>query len=244
MGLEPNAKGQSQVLIYPPGSKEFIRYDGASSFSVDSGFGTADNVGLCAPATTGIQKLDSLSKFFDSVIDGTADLRIVNQEAAKEEPVPDPEELEIERLQEEQRIALLHGGFADMNEFQEALKNGAGHDFHAKSGFPGKMDSPHKGKEAKNEDPIHQILKAQKEAAEKSARAPKMDKTGASGEQVVVKAAPSKDAEQPRTSAPPSSAPAAEESTTVIAPPPSAQSTAASAAAEPAEETTRAKDEL
>lgn len=169
------------------------------------------------------------------MIDGTADLRIVNQEAAKEEFVPDPTELEIERIQEEQKIALAHGGFADMAEFQEALKAGAGADFHAKSGYPGMMGGSlkdHAEVKEKEEDPIHKILKAQKEAAEKSARAPKMDKTGASGEDVVTKAPRS---EQPRTATSSSAASAAsvEEKTS-----------AASVAPVPAEETARAKDEL
>lgn len=39
MGLQANEKGQSQVLIYPPGQTDFIRYDGTPNFSADSGFG-------------------------------------------------------------------------------------------------------------------------------------------------------------------------------------------------------------
>lgn len=179
------------------------------------------------------------------MIDGTADLRIINQEAAKEEFVPDPDELEIERLQEEQKILLAHGGFADMAEFQEALKSGKGAEFHGKSGYPGMMGGPPKehgesGGE-KKKDPIHEILKAQKEAAEKAAQAPKMDKTGASGEEVLVKAA--KSSEHPRTGAPPSASTAVE-SSTVAAPPPVAEQTTASVVAEAAEETARVKDEL
>lgn len=62
-------------------------------------------------SSVGLSKYDSLSKFFDSIIDGTADLEIANKEAAQEEFAPDETELEIERKQEAQRMALAHGGF-------------------------------------------------------------------------------------------------------------------------------------
>ena len=133
----------------------------------------------------GIQKHDSLSKFFDSVLDGTADLTIVNKEAAAEEFVPDEEMLEIERKQEAQRIALAHGGYSDIIDFEEAIKNGAGADFHQKHGFPGMMGGPppkkaeageeQKGKE--DDDPIHRILKHQQEAEKQEREKPKMAKT-------------------------------------------------------------------
>ncbi len=131
---------------------------------------------------TGIQKHDSLSKFFDSVLDGTADLTIVNKEAAQEEFVPDEELLEIERKQEAQRMALAHGGFTNLIDFEEAIKNGAGADFHDKHGFPGMMGGapPKKapaGEQDKKEDPIHKILKAQQEAEKKEREKPKMAKT-------------------------------------------------------------------
>ena len=89
--------------------------------------------------SAGIQKHDSLSKFFDSVLDGTADLTVLNKQAAEEEFVPDEEMLEIERKQEAQRMALAHGGYSDLIDFEEAIKNGAGADFHEKHGFPGMM---------------------------------------------------------------------------------------------------------
>ncbi len=162
---------------------------------------------------SGILKYDSLSKFFDSVIDGTADLRLVNEEAKKEEFVPDETELEIERKQEAQRLALAHGGFSDIIDFEEAVKQGHGADFHGKHGFPGMMGSLPKKGEAKEEegqkasekveDPIHKILKAQREAAEKSANAPKMKKTGAGEEDKRETIwVPAPDTKQPRTPAP------------------------------------------
>ena len=213
--------------------------------ALSAGIVTADIV--LRSATTGIQKLDSLSKFFDSVIDGTADLRIANQEAAQEEFVPDPAELEIERRQEEEKMRLAHGGFADMAEFEEAVKAGHGANFHAKNGYPGMMGGLPKGHgeqsgAAKDEDPMHETLKAQKEAADRSGQAAEMDKTDEDGEQVVMKAPSS---EQSHTPAPLSTEAAAveDETSTVATSPPSAEETAASVTAEPAE-TARAKDEL
>lgn len=79
--------------------------------------------------------MDSLSKVFDSILDGTADLSALNEEAKAEEFVVDEKELEIERRQEAQRIALAHGGFVDLVDFEAALKNGAGADYHDVHGF-------------------------------------------------------------------------------------------------------------
>jgi len=63
MGLEVGEKKESTVLIYPAGSTNYVRYQG-------------------------VPKLDSLSKFLDSVLDGTADLTSVIEEA-KKEPIID-----------------------------------------------------------------------------------------------------------------------------------------------------------
>ncbi|TCD67389.1 hypothetical protein EIP91_012424 [Steccherinum ochraceum] len=161
MGLVPNEKGQSKVLIYPPGETKFVVYEG-------------------------INKHDSLTKFFDSIVDGTANLEIANQEAATEEFVPSEEELEIERQQEAQRIALAHGGFTDLIDFEEAIKQ-YGTDFHGKHGFPGSMgDMPKKGQKAgdKAEDPMKKILKSQAAAASKAAQPEQMMKTGDAGQVV------------------------------------------------------------
>ncbi|KAG6889770.1 hypothetical protein C0995_014697 [Termitomyces sp. Mi166 len=65
LGLE--AEGKTKVLIYPAGSTKFMRYEG-------------------------LTKLDSLSTFFDSVLDGTADLSALNEPAEAEESVSDEEE--------------------------------------------------------------------------------------------------------------------------------------------------------
>ena len=150
--------------------------------------------------SAGIQKHDSLSKFFDSVLDGTADLTVLNKQAAEEEFVPDEEMLEIERKQEAQRMALAHGGYSDLIDFEEAIKNGAGADFHEKHGFPGMMgggampkkkadgkgESESEGK--KEEDPIRRILKAQQEAEKKEREKPKMAKTDEAGQVVFTPA--------------------------------------------------------
>ena len=86
----------------------------------------------------GIQKFDSLSKFLDSVLNGTADLSSIIEESKAEEFVIDEAELEIERKQEAQRIALLHGGFTSLIDFEKALKEG-GADYHGSHGYMGVM---------------------------------------------------------------------------------------------------------
>ncbi|KAJ4000340.1 hypothetical protein F5050DRAFT_1563164 [Lentinula boryana] len=132
MGYEAGEQKSSKVLIYAPGSTTPVRYEG-------------------------INKLDSLSKFFESVIDGTADLKAVNEEAASEEFVPDEAELEIERKQEAQRIALAHGGFANFIDFEDALKKG--HNPHGSQGYPGMMgDMPKKMKEPESESKVAESM--------------------------------------------------------------------------------------
>ena len=84
-------------------------------------------------------KLDSMTKFFDSLLDGTADLEELNAAAAAEEFVPDPEELEIEKQQEAEMLKLAHGGFSNMIDFEAAVKGGSAKDFHQKNGYPGMM---------------------------------------------------------------------------------------------------------
>ena len=87
----------------------------------------------------GIQKLDSLSKFLDTVLDGTADLSAILEETKAEEFVIDDKELEIERQQEAQRIALMHGGFSSLIDFEKAIKDGAGANYHDSHGYAGVM---------------------------------------------------------------------------------------------------------
>ncbi|KAI0058867.1 hypothetical protein BV25DRAFT_1809975 [Artomyces pyxidatus] len=181
LGYEPGEKKDSKILVYTSGSSTPFLFEG-------------------------ILKLDSISKFFDSVLDGTADLTVANEQAKEEEFTLSEEELEIERKQEAQRLALAHGGFSDMIDFEEAVKK-YGADFHEKQGFGGMMgDMPRKkAKEEepaaeKEEDPIHKILRVQKEKAEKAEkearRKKKMPKTDEAGQ--IVMEAPT-DTEMPNT---------------------------------------------
>lgn len=133
MGFEPGEDGQGKILVYPPGEKKPVMYKGATAAV------TVLRYFLQLTICLGILKHDSLSKFFDSVLDGTADLSEANEEAAQEEFVPDPEVLEIERQQEAEMLALAHGGFSDMIDFEAALQDTAAKNFHAQNGYPGMM---------------------------------------------------------------------------------------------------------
>ncbi|KAJ8488391.1 hypothetical protein ONZ45_g13977 [Pleurotus djamor] len=130
LGYEAGEKKQPKVLVYPAGQKEAVRYQG-------------------------INKFDSLSKFFDTILDGTADLKIVNEEAKTEEFAPSEEDLEIQRKQDAQRIALAHGGWSDIIDFEKAILE-HGTNFHGSQGFQGMMgDIPYKkekGKEPSEEE--------------------------------------------------------------------------------------------
>lgn len=165
------------------------------------------------------------------MIDGTADLRIVNEEAKQEEFTPDETELEIERKQEAQRIALAHGGFNDLIDFEKAILEGHGN-YHESAGYGGMMHGKLPNKEdLKADDPLHQYLKHQKdEAAQEPLHSP-MAET-AKGEEPGIKTG------QPVTAAPSGTAAPAADAPTVVAQPESAQPTASAAGGE------RAKDEL
>ncbi|OJT07687.1 Thioredoxin domain-containing protein C13F5.05, mitochondrial [Trametes pubescens] len=159
MGLEKGPAKSSKVLYYPPGATDYVRYHG-------------------------INKHDPLSKFFDSVLDGTLDLEALASEAPPVEEVEedqDEREKEIERQQEEQRMKLAHGGYNDMIDFEAALK--AGINPHAPGGANAEIPMK-KPKAEKEEDPIHRILKHQEEEARKEAERPKMAQTG-DGAQIV-----------------------------------------------------------
>ncbi|EKM50584.1 uncharacterized protein PHACADRAFT_263943 [Phanerochaete carnosa HHB-10118-sp] len=216
MGFEKSKWGSSKVLFYPAGSVDYVLYEG-------------------------IQKFDSLSKFFDSVIDGTADLRVVNEEAKNEEFAPDEKELEIQRRQEAQRIALAHGGFSSLIDFEKAVLSGQNPHGPDHAGYPGMMGEMPKD-DAKPEDPIHNILKHQKqeEAQSDSSKAGKMAATGDSHQATFEAGSLSG---QPQTAALSGTPAAPSEASTVVAQPKSAQETVAS---QPSAEgdAARAKDEL
>ncbi|KAJ3717834.1 hypothetical protein C8R42DRAFT_676719 [Lentinula raphanica] len=144
MGYEAGEQKASKVIIYAPESTIPVRYEG-------------------------INKLDSLSNFFQSVIDGTADLETVNKEASSEEFVPDEKELEIERKQEAQRIALAHGGFANFIDFEDALKKG--HNPHGAQGYPGMMGDIPKKKESESKSGSKEATEPMVETGEAKAQA-------------------------------------------------------------------------
>ena len=63
----------------------------------------------------GLTKFDSLSKFFNSVLDGTADLKVANEETRTEEVIH-----ETQQTQEAHRTALAHGE-EDIKDRHEAV---------------------------------------------------------------------------------------------------------------------------
>jgi protein disulfide-isomerase A6 len=134
MGMEAGGKNEPKILVYSAGSTTPFRYEGMSSHDLTQ----------MQPeqAPKGINKLDSLSRFFDSLIEGGVDVKTANKEAMTEEFVPDKRELDIERKQEAQRLALAHGGFSSLIDFEKAIKEGHGADYHDVHGYPGMMGEP------------------------------------------------------------------------------------------------------
>ncbi|KAI0040474.1 thioredoxin-like protein, partial [Auriscalpium vulgare] len=124
LGYEAGSKKESKVLVYPAGAAKPVLFEG-------------------------LLKYDSISKFFDSIIDGTADLSAANEAAKEEEFELSEEEQEIERKQEAQRLALAHGGFTDMIDFEEAVKK-YGMDFHDSNGYGGMLSDMPKKKKAED----------------------------------------------------------------------------------------------
>ncbi|EKM81590.1 hypothetical protein AGABI1DRAFT_111875 [Agaricus bisporus var. burnettii JB137-S8] len=127
LGMEKGEKKDAKVLVYPAGSTEYVRYEG-------------------------IMKMDSLSNFFEAILDGSVDLKTANDKANAEEFTPDEKELEIERKQEAQRIALAHGGLTDFIDFEKAIKAGHGADYHDIHGYPGMMGETPKKKKSEDDD--------------------------------------------------------------------------------------------
>ncbi|KAF8196834.1 hypothetical protein K438DRAFT_1673052 [Mycena galopus ATCC 62051] len=147
LGFEAGEKKESKVLVYSPGSMKAFRYEG-------------------------LNKFDSLSKFFDSVIDGTADLTIANEEAKAEEYEPTEEELDIERKQEAQRMALLHGGYADIVDFEQAVLNGNAENYHDIHGF-GSPPPLKKAKAPQSEESV--VAESAKTPADASSATPTLE---------------------------------------------------------------------
>jgi protein disulfide-isomerase A6 len=118
-----------------------VKYQGSSFLCP-----TPHAITLIPLLSTGLNKFDSLSTFFDSVLDGTADLSVVNTKLSEEEYTQTEEEKEIEMKQEAQRIALAHGGFSNLIDFEAAVKAGAGKNFHDSHGFGMMGEMPFKKK--------------------------------------------------------------------------------------------------
>ena len=136
---------------------------------------------MTSGVSAGTLKYDSISKFFDSILDGTVNLSAPSSQAQEEVYEPTPEEEEIERKQEAQRLALLHGGFSDMIDFEEAIKK-YGPDFHGADDYGASLgDTPKKGQKVdseegpqdgyeRDEDLIHRAIRIQREKEEQEAK--------------------------------------------------------------------------
>jgi len=106
--------------------------------------------------------------------------------------MPTPEEQEIERKQEVQRLALLHGGFSDIIDFENAIKE-HGTDFHGAHGYTarsgdttkdGRMNDSDNGEEdiyEREEDPMHRAIRMQLEK-EQGAKDGRIDSSRETGE--------------------------------------------------------------
>ncbi|KAG6917103.1 hypothetical protein DXG01_003923 [Tephrocybe rancida] len=175
MGLEAGGPKEAKVLIYPAGSTNFVKYEGQyTPAQPHSGYPR-----VLTNDQTGLNKFDSLSKFFDSVLDGSADLSAINKQAAAEEFAPDEKELEIERQQEAQRIALAHGGLVDIIDFEKAVKEGAGANYHDTHGYPGMMGSVPTKKAKESEE-------AKEATTEETPKTPTPEVVADSGTEQVV----------------------------------------------------------
>jgi protein disulfide-isomerase A6 len=164
---------ESKILVYPAGSAKPLLFEGTCSPSF-SNPGDRGHSNISA----GVLKYKAISKFFNSILDGTANLTAQNSQVPEDSHEPTTEEQEIERKQEAQRLALLHGGFSDIIDFEKAIKE-HGTDFHGAHGYtsrPGdttKMDDPDKGGEdtyERVEDPIHRAIRIQLEKEKREAK--------------------------------------------------------------------------
>ncbi|KAH9986658.1 hypothetical protein BJV74DRAFT_844210 [Russula compacta] len=149
LGYDAGNQKESKILVYSAGSTKPVLFEG----------------GL---------KYNSISDFFDSILDGTANLAASNSRVSEESHKQTPEEEEIERKQEAQRLALLHGGFSNIIDFEEAIKN-HGSDFHGADGYTTRPsdtlknsktgDSDIEGEDTyeREENPIHRAIRIQLE---------------------------------------------------------------------------------
>ena len=103
-------------------------------------------------------------------MDGTADLTVALEEAQTEEYVEDPEEAEIARKQEAQRIALMHGGFTDLIDFEKAMLEG-GANYHDTAGYGGMMGSIPEHLKKKSDTPAEEATASSKKPAAQKTKA-------------------------------------------------------------------------
>lgn len=97
MGLKAGQKKASKVVIYPVDSTVPVLYEG-------------------------LNKFDSLSKFFNSVLDGTADLKLANDEIEAEKLVAMEQEIKIQQKQEAQHVEFVD---FDKNGHSDTMDNTA-----------------------------------------------------------------------------------------------------------------------
>ena len=227
LGFEAGDDGVAKVLIFPACETEPMQFAG-TCYQLNFKF-------RFILFSLGIMKHDSLSKFFDSIIDGTADYTALNAAAAKEEFVPDEKELEIERQQEAEMLKLAHGGYADIIDFEAAVKDGSAKNYHAQHGYPGMMDGSVSEKYAKKPEEEKEPEPLSSSATATSSKKHRMPATGDGG-QIVLEVSTSTSG-QPKT-------PMAEPTETIHSATEEPEPTPEPLAEDVVEETGHVKDEL
>jgi protein disulfide-isomerase A6 len=163
LGYDAGTQKESKVLVYPAGSAKPLLFEGTCSASFSKPMTLVDS-----DISAGVLKYNSISDFFNSILDGTAKLTAQTSLVPEDSHKPTPEEKEIERKQEAQRLALLHGGFSDIIDFEKAIKE-HGTDFHGAHGYTarprgttedGDSDT---GTHEREEDPIQRAIRIQLE---------------------------------------------------------------------------------
>lgn len=94
LGYDAGTQKESKILIYSPGSTKPFVFEGACSPSSSN-----PDVILISIVSAGTMKYNSISNFFDSILDGTANLTAWNTEVLEDSLNQTPDEQEIERKQ-------------------------------------------------------------------------------------------------------------------------------------------------
>jgi len=128
----------------------------------------------------GVLKYKSISAFFASILDGTADLTALKTHLPKESHKPTPDEDEIERKQEAGGEALLHGGFSDVDNLEKATEEDGtdygvpGHTTRtgdtSKNGQTWEKDNGEEDAYEREVNPIHRAIRIQLEREQKDAK--------------------------------------------------------------------------